>query len=201
MWRITMVQIERSRDLTLVGANGGGWTAPPRTAQPTDLDEAPGGLWLPLGAINGDGLTATFDEDQESFIPWGLTTAFRKVTTSSERSFSATLWETLRPAVLSLMYKKPVAEMTPDEVTGRLQFAESADQAPDPRAFIWDVYDGPVIHRYYIPEGEVTDRGDVNHQNAEMRGYELTFSAYPDDAGNTIYHTLYIPAAIGGVDS
>lgn len=196
-----MVQIERSRDLTMVGANGGGWVAAAKTAQPAELEEAPAAPWAALGAISGDGLTAAFEEDQESFIPWGFTTAFRKVTTSSERTFSATLWETLRPSVLSLMYKKPVADMTPDETTGKLQFAESADQKPDPRAFLWDVYDGSVIHRYYVPEGEVTDRGDVSQQTAEMRGFELTFSAYPDDAGNTIYHTLYVPASIGGYDS
>ncbi|MEU0493489.1 hypothetical protein ABZ249_30045 [Nocardiopsis sp. NPDC006139] len=196
-----MVQIERSADLTLVGANGGGWVAPRRTAQPAELEEAPTGLWKPLGAVNGDGLNQSFEEDQESFIPWGLTTPFRKVTTSSERSFSATLWETMRPAVLSLMYKKTIEEMTPDEVTGKLQFAESGTGQPDPRAFIWDVYDGPAIHRYYIPEGEVTNRGDVEHATTAMRGYELTFSAYPDEAGNTIYHSLYVPAAIGGFDS
>ncbi|MFC9941264.1 phage tail tube protein [Nocardiopsis alba] len=185
-----MVQIERSADLTLVGANGGGWVAPVRTAQPTALLDNPAAPWAPLGAINGDGLTVGFEEDSEEFIPWGYTTAFRKITTSSSRTFSATLWETLRPAVLSLMYRVPAADLTPDQATGEVSFAETASPQPDRRAFLWDVYDGPHIHRYYIPEGEVTDRGDVTHATTEMRGFELTFSAYPDAAGNTIYHTL-----------
>lgn len=187
-----MVAIARSDDLAMVGANGGGWAAPLGTAKPLDPRNAPTSPWLALGTISDDGLTTAFDEDSESFTGWGQSAPFRTVVTSSVRTLQFTLWETRRPIVRSIMFRQELAALDPD-VDGIVAFAESATVTPDRRSWIFDIYDGDLWERIYIPEGEVTDRGDDAAKQDEMRGFELTVTAYPDAANNTVYRSYLAP--------
>jgi hypothetical protein len=185
-----MTTIERSADLAVVGANGGAWavdlgvTTP---TMPTTMD-APSTPWFAIGAISDDGLTYGFDEDSQEFTPWGLSTPFRTEVTKSIRTFGLTAWETNRRIVKSLQYRLPVASFDPDVVGGLYSFAENASPQPDRRGFIFDVYDGTRMERFFVPSGEVTDRSDVKFASKEMSGYQWTITAYPDAAGNSVYH-------------
>ena len=187
-----MPTVLRAAELAVVGTNGAGWAAPLGTAQPSDPETYPPAPWLALGAISDDGLVVGFDEDSQQFTPWGQTTPFRTVITSSVRTFQITAWETSRPIVKSLMFRQDVDDLTPDG-NGVITFAESATATPDRRSFMFDVYDGDVLQRFYIPEGEITDRGDTTFKQDEMVGYEWTISTYPDSAGNTVYHSYIAP--------
>lgn len=186
-----MVNIIRDASLAVVGINGGAWVSPLGTAQPTDPAAAPTGAWLAIGAISEDGLTNGVDEDSEQFTPWGLGSPFRTVVTSSIRTFAFTAWETNRPIVKSLQYRIDVADLVP--VSGVTTFAETASQAPDRRSWLFDVYDGDVWERFFVPEGEITERSDVTYQNGEMAGYEWTISTYPDASNNLVYHSYMAP--------
>ena len=187
-----MVTIARSDDLAMVGANGGGWAAPLGTAQPLDPRNAPVSPFLALGAISEDGLTTAFDEDSEQFTAWGQSAPFRTVVTKSVRTFQLTLWETRRPIVRSAMFRQPLSALVPD-IDGIVQFAESATVTPDRRAWIFDIYDGALWERIFVPEGEITDRGDDTAKQDEMRGFEITVTAYPDAANNTLYRAYLAP--------
>lgn len=185
-----MPTIERSADLAVVGANGGAWAVDLGAATPsapTDLN-APGNPWFACGAISDDGLTYGFDEDSEEFTPWGLSTPFRTEVTKSIRTFQMTFWETNRRIVKSLMFRQAVAAFNPDGTSGLYTFAENASPVPDRRAFLFDVYDGTRMERFFVPSGEVTDRSDVKYASKEMAGFEVTVTAYPDEAGNSVYH-------------
>ena len=66
-----MSVITRSVDLSVVGANGGGWCvdlgdAIPTT--PTAFDSVLAGSLLPMGAVSEDGLSYGFDEDSQEEI-------------------------------------------------------------------------------------------------------------------------------------
>ncbi|WP_031189809.1 MULTISPECIES: hypothetical protein [Streptomyces] len=187
-----MVNITRAADLTVVGANGGGWVSATGTAAPASPLVQPTGPWEPLGAISDDGLTYGFDEDSQEFTPWGLTSPFRTQITKSVRTFGLTLWETSRVAVQSIMYRIPAAELEP--VGGITSFAETASPEPDRRAWWFLVIDGDSARGFYVPQGEVSDRSDVSFKQDEMSGYEITITAYPDSAGNTVYHSDSVPA-------
>ncbi len=194
-----MPTIDRAADLAVVGANGGGWCvdlgADIPTA-PTDFT-ALTTPWHPLGAISDDGLKYGFDEDSQEFTPWGLSTPFRTEITKSIRTFGVTLWETNRAICKSVMYRIPLATFVPN-VDGIFSFAESASPAPDRRSWIFDVYDGETMERFFVPQGEVTDRTDVTFQKTSMAGYEITVTAYPDEAGNSVYHLYKV--AVTGID-
>jgi hypothetical protein len=187
-----MPTVLRAAELAVVGSNGAGWAAPLGTAQPADPNTYPPAPWLALGAISDDGLVVGFDEDSEAFTPWGQTTPFRTVITSSVRTFQITMWETNRPIVKSLMFRQDVGDLTPDG-QGVVRFADSATATPDRRSFMFDVYDGDVLLRMFVPEGEITNRGEVTFAQGEMAGYEVTISTYPDSSGNTVYHSYIAP--------
>lgn len=196
-----MPTITRAADLAVVGASGGGWTVDlggSTPAAPTDFSDL-STPWIPLGAISDDGLKYGFDEDSEDFTPWGLAAPFRSVVTKSVRTFGLTLWETNRRIVRSVFYRKALADLAPDG-SGIHSFAETATPVPDRRAWLFDVYDGNTMERFFVPQGEVSDRTDVTFKRDEMSGYECTITAYPDDSGNTCYHlyTVSILAGSGG---
>ncbi|MFF9631732.1 phage tail tube protein [Streptomyces fradiae] len=187
-----MVNITRAADLTMVGANGGAWVAPvgtPALASPLTQPTDP---WKALGAISEDGLTNGWDEESQTFTPWGLTSPFRTQITQSVRTFGLTVWETSRLAVMSLQYRLDEAEFTPDG-DGLTKFAETASPVPDRRSFWFLVVDGDNYRGFYVPQGEINDRGDVSYKQDEMSGFEWTITTYPDDAGNTVYHVDKIP--------
>lgn len=192
-----MAVITRSVDLSVVGANGGGWcvdlgAAIPTT--PTDYDSALPVSLLPMGAVSEDGLAYGFDEDSQEFIAWGQLTPFRSQITRSLRTFQVTLWETNRAINKSLMYRLPVASVTPDG-TGDYSFSETATPTPDRRSFVFDVMDGLSIERFFVPVGEVTNRDDVAFKPDEIAGYNLTITAYADQAGVTVYHLGHVQLA------
>jgi hypothetical protein len=193
-----MPTIERSADLAVVGANGGGWVVDLGAAVPTAPTDftAPLSPWNALGGISDDGLKYGFDEDSAQFIPWGLSTPFRTEVTKSIRTFSVTLWETNRAICKSVMFREPLATFVPNG-SGIFSFAETAAPSPDRRSWIFDVYDGNTMERFFVPEGEVTDRTDVTFKKSEMAGYEIKITAYADETGNSVYHLYQV--AVSGI--
>lgn len=189
-----MVAITRAEDLSMVGANGGGWVAPAGTAQPTTPTTAPATPFEALGAISDSGLVYGISESKTDFTPWGESAPWRTVITSSVRTFKVQLWETHRKSVVSVMFRQDEASLTPDTTSQVVSFAESATVTPDRRAWVFDVYDGDQFERFYVPQGEITDRSDVTYKQDEMAAYEVTITAYPDADNNTVYHQFLAPA-------
>lgn len=189
-----MAVITRSVDLSVVGANGGGWCVDlgaSTPATPLTYDAVLDASLKPMGAVSEDGLSYGFDEDSQEFIAWGQLTPFRSQITRSLRTFQVTLWETNRAINKSLMYRLPIADVTPD-VSGDYAFEETATPTPDRRAFVFDVMDGLSIERFFVPVGEVTGRDDVSFKSDEIAGYNLTITAYADQAGVTVYHLGHV---------
>jgi hypothetical protein len=185
-----MATIARSVDLSVVGANGGGWctdlgAAIPTT--PTDAETQPAAAFLPLGAISEEGLTYGFDEDSQEFIAWGQLTAYRSQITRSLRTFQCTLWETNRAICKSVMFRKAVADVT-TAGDGTFSFEETATPTPDRRSWLFDVIDGQTMERFFVPVGEITDRDDVEFTSEEVAGYNITVTAYADSNNVTVYH-------------
>lgn len=192
-----MANITRSVDLSVVGANGGGWAVDLGAAiptAPTSFDSTLAGAFLPMGAISEDGLAYGFDEDSQEFLAWGQLTPFRSQITRSLRTFQITLWETNRAINKSLMYRLPVADVTSDG-SGDYTFEETATPTPDRRSFVFDVIDGLTLERFFVPVGEVTDRDDVSYKSDEIAGYNLTITAYADSNNVTVYHLGHVQLA------
>lgn len=181
-------------DLSVIGANGGGFVTDINSAiptAPTSYDAVLDSAFIPLGAISEDGLGYGFDEDSQAFTRWGSLTPYRTQITRSQRTFKAVLWETNRAIAKSVMYRVPVADVTPDGA-GDYAFEETAQPTPDRRSWVFDVVDGLTMERFFVPVGEVSDREDIQFKPDEIAGYGLTITAYADSAGVTVYHLGHV---------
>lgn len=177
----------------LVALTGGIVTAPTGSTAPTDADTAWAGAYVDLGYISEDGITESPSDDTTEIKVWQGGAVVRRLITGSSTTYQFMMVETTA-AGLELYHKGSV-------VTGGgggEGSIEVKSPTTDRRSFGIDVIDGDRLVRLYIPDGEVTERGDVVYKNDEPIGYEVTVTAYPgDDDVHTIKFFSDLPDGSG----
>ncbi|MDD7465487.1 MAG: phage tail protein [Actinomycetaceae bacterium] len=164
-------------------AIGGVYAAPIGTPVPTDATTALSEAFMNLGYISDDGITNTVESDSEAIKAWGGDTVLT-VQTSRTETFTYTMIESLNESVLKQAYgEENVAEGTVKHngaTRGRW-------------VYVFEILlTGEKVKRIVAPIGEVTEVGDVVYVDGEPIGYEVTVTAYPDDAGNTAYEYVAV---------
>lgn len=163
--------------------------APTGTAAPTTASSALNVAFKDLGYISEDGVTETRDRSTNEIKAWQNGDTVREVITDASLSYSFTMLETKKETV-ELYYGSAVTD-----ATGVLTVVPSATGGR--KAFVIDAVDGSNLIRTYIPQGEVTEVGDVVFVNGEAIGYEVTIRAYPDStisgAAKKFYSDLIVP--------
>lgn len=161
--------------------------APVGTTLPTDALTDTDAAFNNLGYISDDGLTNSNSTDSTDINAWGgdkvLTTGSSKTDT-----FQATFLEIMNPAVLKIVYGD-------DNVTGKdvdegiAVKANSLDSQA--HSYVVDqILKGNVLKRIVIPNGTVSEVGDISYKDDEAIGYQITISASPDEEGNTHYEYM-----------
>jgi hypothetical protein len=125
-----------------------------------------------LGYISEDGITESRDLTTDSITAFQNGDEVRRVITGSSLTYNFRLIE-VNAATMQLFYGAAPSGgsvvVVPSSNGGR-------------KSFIIDIVDGSELMRIYIPEGEVTEVGDVTYANGEAIGYEVTISCYPNTA-------------------
>lgn len=160
-----------------VGVTGGVYRAPLGTALPTDATSPIPAEFLDVGYIHEDGVTQSQETDTEDIVAWQNGDVVRKVQTSHDLTFTVPMIET-KAITLGLYYNDDAATDSTFQVTG----AQATHYA-----WIIDVVDGDHVVRMCLPDGQVTEKGEVTYQNSEAVSYEITLSAYPDVDGVKAY--------------
>lgn len=160
-----------------VGITGELNVAPVGTAAPTSSVSALNAAFVGLGYVNEDGVTESYEDTIEDIIAWQNATVVRSTTTESKATLQLTLIET-KGEVLELFHKGSTVEAVG---AGQWKIDVLAAQA-DPRAFVLDVVDGAKHIRISVPNGEVTERGEIVYANGEAIGYNVTITCYPDSS-------------------
>jgi len=162
-------------DNVRVAISGGVFTAPTGTALPTTADATLNVAFTDLGYVSEDGIVESQEADVTDIVAWQNGDVVRKVQTSHDLTYELTLIET-KDAVLETYYgalSSGVVEVTGDQL-GR-------------QSWVIDVIDGDHDIRVVIPEGQVTERGEVTYANGEAISYQVTITAYPDVTGVKAY--------------
>lgn len=155
-----------------VAVTGAVYAAPLGSTAPIDATTALDAAFIPVGYISEDGVKEANDTENEEIKAWQNSDIVRKTITKNETSYAFTMIET-NAASLSLFYGKDIAPAALTHVIG--------GSVTGKQAIVVDAIDGSQTIRRYVPQGEVTERGEVTISATDAVGYEVTVTAYPDN--------------------
>lgn len=152
-------------------------------AIPTDATTALAADFKALGYVSDEGLTNTNSPDTDNIKAWGGDTIL-VVQNEKNDEFGLTLVEILNTDVLKTVYGS-------SNVTGTLadglSVEATADEAEEAAWVIEMVARGGVLHRIVIPDGKISEIGEITYADDQVVGFELTVQALPDSNGVTHY--------------
>lgn len=161
-------------------ATGGIWGAPLGTAGPTDAKTALTVAFKSFGYIGEDGLTETTERSTDKIKAWGGDTV-KVLQTDYSVTYQFTFIETLNSEVLKAVYGSAnVTTTAATPTTGTLHTVKvNSEQLPH-QSFVFEVKDGDARIRIHVPDGQITEVGDVTYSDSEVIGYQVTVEAFRD---------------------
>ncbi|MCX5398467.1 hypothetical protein [Streptomyces sp. NBC_00102] len=160
-----------------VALSGAAYVGPVGTTAPTDSVSSWPDDVTDIGWISDEGIAESNSTDTTEIKGWQGGQTVRKVISSSEMTFKFTAIETSK-TVLELYHKGSKVVTT----SAKSVLAIKAP-GPDRRFYGFDVIDGDSHIRIVVPDGEVTETGDITYKSDEAVAYELTITAYPGPDG------------------
>ncbi len=158
------------------------YVAPSGTTLPTDASTPLNEAFVCLGYVSEDGVTRTIARESENVKAWGGDTVLTTQTEFTE-TISFTLIETLNVDVKKVIFGD-------DNVTGNLTSGivtkSNAKELTEHSYVIEQIQNGAAV-RLVIPNGKVSELGDIVYSDGEVVGYNPTITALPDTAGNASY--------------
>lgn len=159
----------------LVGVTGSVYFAPAATAVPTTVGGSLNGAFADVGYISEDGVTTSTSTDTNDIRAWQNGDIVRRIQTSHDFSVSFSMLET-NSRSLELYY---------GNYTGGAVTVDGSQ--PYRGAFVLNVVDDTNDIRIVIPDGQISERGDVQYVNGDAALYQVTITAYPDANGDKAF--------------
>lgn len=169
---------------------GAVWRAPLGTTLPTDAVTALGNDFKNMGYISDEGVSNANSPESESIKAWGGDTVLTLAKEKPDK-FTFTMIESLSTDVLKAVYGE--ANVSGDLATG-LSVRSNSDEL---EAGVWVIMtsQNKVAHRIVIPNGKVSEVGEITYKDDDAIGYKVTISALPGSDGDT--HKEYFKTVTG----
>ena len=163
-------------------ATGGVSIGPLGATAPTDATTPLAPVFKSAGYIGEDGLTESADRSTDKVKAWGGDVV-KVLQTDFSTTYSFTFLETLNSDVLKAVYgDQNVTTTAATSTKGTLHAVKvNADVLPH-KAFVFEVKDGEARIRIHVPDGQITETGEITYNDGEVIGYEVTVEAYRDSA-------------------
>lgn len=168
---------------------GGIWRAPLGTTLPTDASTALAAAFVSLGYIANDGVTNSNTMESDEYKAWGGDVVLTYQTEKTD-TFAFGLIESLNPDVLETVYGEDnVSGTLANGITVRANAADLTEYV----YVIEQVLRGGALKRIVIPDGKVSEIGEIVYADEEVINYQVTITAMAGADGDT--HKEYIKAA------
>lgn len=171
------------------------YSAPLGTSLPTDATTELVAEFKSLGYISEDGLVNANTASTENIKAWGGDIV-AVVQSEKTDTFTYKLIESTNVDVLKEVYGQ-------NNVSGTLEAGitiKANSELLEEHIIIVDtVLKSGTLKRIVIPNGQVSEVGDITYGDEEVLGYETTLQALPDAEGNTHYEYIKksVPLAKG----
>lgn len=156
---------------------GGILLAPSGTTLPTDATSSLDGAFEACGYVSDAGLVQSINTDSTDIKAWGGDIV-RRIQSSHDVTYQFTMIETNGVSLAAYYGDDNVTAGDVELVAGDL-----------PRqVFDFEIVDDTRTIRIVLPDGQITERGDINYVDTDAVGYPVTVTAYPEaDTGVKAY--------------
>lgn len=162
--------------------------APLGTSLPTSATAALNAAFVDLGYVSEDGLTNNNSPESDTVKAWGGDTVLNMQTDRPD-TFALKLIEAMNEDVLKTIYGS--SNVTADGDGNLTVKATAQDMISG--AWVFDmVLKGGRAKRIVVPNGTISELGEIVYKDDEAVGYDITITDVPDTDG--VYHYEYITA-------
>ena len=171
-------------------STGGLLIAPLGTALPASGVAVPGVSFVTAGYIGEDGVTEGGDRSTEKIKAWGGDVV-KIVQTEHSLTYQFTFIETLNSTVLKNIYgDSNVTTTAATSTTGTIHAVEVTSDVLPHKEYIFEIKDGVAKIRIVVPDGQITEIGEITYSDADVIGYSVTVECFPDATGVKAYKYL-----------
>ena len=143
----------------------------------------PTGL-IAAGFIGEDGVTEANESDTEKIKAWGGDTV-RVVQTDHTVTYTLSFLEFGNVDVLKALYGEDNVSEDGTVLTAKI----NADVL-EHRSWLFEMKDGDNRIRIFVPDGQITSRGEINYTHGGAIVPEVTIEAFPDANGDKAIKVL-----------
>ena len=167
--------------------------APKGTTLPTTASATLNSAFVCLGYASDDGVVNAKSRETTEIKAWGGDTVASPQTGKTDQ-LKMKLIESLNKNVLSVVHGSSNVSGT---LESGLTIHENSKELDHGCWVIDTVLTGNAMRRIVVPDGKITEIGDVAYKDNEVIGYDITVTCYPSSALDGDTHVEYITGPTG----